>query len=131
MNECNARFRGSVGQLKPLSRPTDATVRNVSTGNLCTMLLYKASKIDFLITANFCHLHGLWLKGGLKMHLLQVECKSLSRLGAYPDFQLREAKLCNGGLGRRLHRGPGAKPLVKGQRDEVPLKLMTFSYFRD
>src|SRR6218665_3994447 len=27
--------------------------------------------------------------------------------------------------------GPGAKPLVRGQRDEAPLKLMTFSYFRD
>src|SRR6218665_288263 len=84
------------------------------------------------LTFNYCkffHLHGLWLKGCLKMHFLQVECKSLSRLGADPDLQLREAKLCNGVWGRRLQRGPEAKPLVRGQRDEVPLKLMTFSYF--
>src|SRR6218665_997309 len=27
--------------------------------------------------------------------------------------------------------GPGAKPLVRGQRDEVPLKLITFLYFRN
>src|SRR6218665_1455039 len=76
----NARFRGSVCQLKLLSRPTDALVRNASTGNLCTMLSYKACKI-YLITAIFYHLQGLWLKGRLKMHFLQVECKSSSRSG--------------------------------------------------
>ena len=31
-----------LGQLKLLSRPTDALVRNVTTGNLCTMLSCKA-----------------------------------------------------------------------------------------
>ena len=31
-----------TGQLKLLRRPTDALVRNVSTGNLCTMSLCKA-----------------------------------------------------------------------------------------
>ena len=48
------------------------------------------------------------------------------------------AKLCNEGLGAESPMGsrgkaPGAKVRgkVRGQRDEVPLKLMTFSYFRD
>src|SRR6218665_4015622 len=84
-----------------------------------------------LITANFYHLQDLWLKGCLKMHFFQVECKSSSRSGADPDLQLRGGQILQWGLGRRPQWGSGAKPSFRGQWDEVPLKLMTFSYSRD
>src|SRR6218665_4213832 len=93
----------------------------------------KLEKLTFnLITANFYHLQGLWLKGCLKMHFLQVECKSSSRSGADParPSAKRRPNYVMGVWGRRPQRGPGAKPLVRGQGDEVPLKLI-FSYFRD
>src|SRR6218665_2439481 len=90
----------------------------------------KLEKLTFNY-CKFCHLHGLWLKGCLEMHFLQAECKSLSRLGADPDLQLREAKLCNGGLGTEAPKGSRGKAPGQGSEDEVPLKLMTFSYFRD
>ena len=38
--------------------PTDALVRNVSSGNLCTMLSFKAWKNWLLITADLYHLQG-------------------------------------------------------------------------
>src|SRR6218665_1444504 len=68
----------------------------------------------------------LWLKGCLKMHFLQVECKSSSRSGADPDLQLSGGQIMEWGLGRRPQRGPGAKPLVRGQGDEIPPKLIKF-----
>src|SRR6218665_1428110 len=95
-------------------------------------VIEQSLKKRLLITANFCHLHGLWLKGCLKMHFLQVECKSLwlkgclkmhflqveckslSRLGVNPDLQLREAKLCNGGLGAEAPKGSRSKAPGQG-----------------
>ena len=54
------------------------------------VLCYRTKRENWLlITENLDHLQGLWLKGRLKMHFLQVECKSSSRSGADPDLQLR------------------------------------------
>src|SRR6218665_1245606 len=100
-------------------------------------VIVQSLKNRLLITANFYHLQGLWLKGCLKMHFLQVECKSSSRSGADPGRQLKgKPNYVMGVWGRRPQRGPEAKPLVRGQGDFgqgdfVPLKLITFSYFRD
>ena len=71
------------------------------------------------------------------MHFLQVECKSSFQVrgGSRPSAK-GKPNYVMGVWGRRPQRGPGAKPLVRGQGDfgqgdEVPLKLITFSYFRD
>src|SRR6218665_1649043 len=85
----------------------------------------KLKKLTFNY-CNFYHLQGLWLKGCLKMHFLQVERKSSSRSEADPDIQLRGGQIMKWGFGAKA-----PMPLVRGKGDEVPLKLMTFSYFRD
>ena len=54
------------------------------------------------------------------MHFLQVECKSLSRLGADPDLQLREAKLCNGGLVAEAPKGSRGKAPGQGSEGRSP-----------
>src|SRR6218665_819929 len=56
-------------------------------------------------------------KGCVKMHFLQVECKSSSRSGAYPDLQRMGGQIVKWGF-------EGGGP--NGQGDEVPQKLMTF-----
>src|SRR6218665_2642638 len=56
-------------------------------------VIVQSLKNCLLITAKFYHLQGLWLKGCLKMHFLQAECKSLSRSGADPDLQLRGGQI--------------------------------------
>src|SRR6218665_1837980 len=81
-----------LGQLKLLSRPIDALVINVSTGTYVLCYRAKLEKLTFNY-CNFYHLQGLWLKGCLKMHFLQVECKSSSRSGADPDIQLRGGQI--------------------------------------
>src|SRR6218665_76409 len=57
------------------------------------------------IHANFYHLQGLWLEGCLKMHFLQVECKSSSRSGVDPDLQLRGGEM--GSRGKAPGQGSG------------------------
>src|SRR6218665_709472 len=81
----------------------------------------------------FCHLQDLWLKGHRKMHFLQVECKSSSRLGADPDLQLREAKLCSGGLGAEDPKGSRGKAPGQGsggRSRSVTVPLFTYDYSR-
>src|SRR6218665_489205 len=77
-----------------------------------------------LITAIFLSSARPLAKGRLKMHFLQVECKSASRSGADPDLHLRGGQIMYAGSGRRLQCGPGKSP-------GPHWKLMTFSYFRD
>src|SRR6218665_429751 len=90
---------------------------------------------------NFYHLQGLWLKGCLKMHFLQVECKSSFRSEADSYLKPRGGQIMQLGLGaeatmRSMGKAPGQRELHGNEVslipwDEVPLKLMTFSYFRD
>src|SRR6218665_4137069 len=79
------------------------------------VLCYRAKleKID-LITANFYHLQGLWLKGCLKMHFLQVECKSSSRSWSDPDLQLRGGQIMKWGFGGGSPRGYRGKAPGQG-----------------
>jgi len=53
----------------------------------------KLENLTFNYTANFYHLQGLWLEGCLKMHFLQVECKSSSRSEVDPDLELRGGEI--------------------------------------
>src|SRR6218665_305133 len=61
--------------------PTDALVRDVSTGSLCCST--KLEKLTFKY-CKFVSSSMPWLKVCLKMHFLQVEWKSSSRSGADP-----------------------------------------------
>src|SRR6218665_3458228 len=77
----NARFRGSVGQLKLLSRFQQGIY------GLC----YRTKPEKF--TFNYCNFFimckTLSLKGRVKIHFLQVECESSSRPRVDPDLQIR------------------------------------------
>src|SRR6218665_3269567 len=82
-----------LGQLKLLSRPIDALVRNVSTGTYVLCYRAKLEKLTFNY-CNFCYrLQDLWLKVRLKMHFLQVECQRSSRSGADPDLRLKGGQI--------------------------------------
>src|SRR6218665_1050057 len=107
-----------LGQLKLLSRPTDALVRNASTGNLY-VLCYRA-KLEKL-TFNYCNFLSS-ARPLSKMHFLQVECKSSIvsvRGGSRPSAKVRPNYVM-GVWGQRLQWGPEAFPLVRGQRDFRP-----------
>src|SRR6218665_2270749 len=63
----------------------------------------KLEKLTFNY-CNFYHLQGLWLNGRLKMHFLQVECKSSSMSKTDPHLHLQNHP------GQNL---PGKDPLIK------------------
>src|SRR6218665_4092330 len=73
-----------------------------------------------LITVNFYHLKGLWLKGCLKMHFLQVECKSSSRSEVDPDLQLRGGQILLWGLGAVGPMGFRGKTHGQGSEGRSP-----------
>ena len=74
------------------------------------------TKLDKL-TFNYCtFLSSARLKGRLKMHFPEVECKSSStcRSGVDPYLQLRGAKLCNGCLEAEAPKGSRGKAPGQG-----------------
>src|SRR6218665_3953749 len=73
-----------------------------------------------LITAIFLSSARPLAKGRLKMHFLQVECKSSSRSGADPDLHLRGGQIMYWGLGAGAPEGSRGKAPGQGSEGRSP-----------
>src|SRR6218665_616236 len=93
----------------------------------------KLEKLTFNYCNSFiiCKAFG-FLKGRLKMHFLQVECKSSSIYKERSQtFSYKKRPNYVMGIGADAPMGSMGKALGQGSEDEASLKLITFSYFRD